>query len=145
MKLNEIQDIWEVDSVIDDVLLDSVSVDTNKLHNKYFIILNGEKIALKKLEFDKKVLVKDKYEYYNGTIDEETLKKRNWLPFGDRILKSNISMYIDADGDFILLEKAIENQKLKVDYLMSIIDQINKRTFLIKNAIEWRRFTAGLS
>ena len=31
----------------------------------------------------------------------------------------------------------------KVNYLESIIKTLNNRNFLIKNAIDWRKFTSG--
>lgn len=144
MKLTEIEELWTKDNAIDDVMLDTSSIDQSKIHNKYYVILNGERNALTKLELDKRELVRDKFEYYNGTISEEKLKERKWLPFGERILKSNISMYIEADSDMIQLERYIETQKTKINYLTDIIKQINNRTFVIKNVIEWRRFTNGL-
>ena len=64
-------------------------------------------------------------------------------PFDLKILRQDVDKYIDSD---IELQKA----KQKVDYLNTIVDyldrtirQISNRTFTIKNAIEWKKFTSG--
>ncbi len=38
--LEDIQDMWRVDSVIDDVLLDEASLKIPRLHSKYIDFLN---------------------------------------------------------------------------------------------------------
>lgn len=144
MKLSEIEELWENDNKIDDVMLDTSSIDISKLHNKYYIILNQEKTIYSKFLLEKRTLHVDKFEYYGGNISEEKLKERNWLPFGEKILKSNISMYIEADADMLKLDRYIEIQSIKIEYLESIIKQINSRSFNIKNIIEWRKFTNGI-
>lgn len=144
MKITEIEELWKIDSEINDVAYDIESDKTHKLHHKYFTILNDEKKAFLKLEAQYKSLRLDKYEYYTGTLDQERLKERNWLPFGIKILKSNVNMYIDADKDILNDEYRIGLQMQKLEFLKSIIDQINRRSFVIKNSIEWRKYTSGV-
>lgn len=144
MKIGDIEELWKEDSIVNDVLLDDESTKTHKLHHKYYIILNDERKALFKLEAELKVLKRDKWEYYTGILDEEILKERGWLPNGNKILKSSANMYIDADKDIVNFEYLIGIQTQKIKFLESIIDQINRRSFFIKNAIEYRKFTNGV-
>ena len=40
-------------------------------------------------------------------------------------------------------QEKIEYQKEKINYLESIIKTVVNRNFLIKNIIDWRKFTSG--
>lgn len=146
MKLIEIEEMWEVDCKIDEIFLDRESTsNSHLLHHKYLVIFNAERKALLQLEAELKLLKLDKWEYFNGILDEEKLKERKWVPFGTKVLKSNIPLYIDADKDILNLSYKVDLQKQKIDFLKEIIENINRRSFHIKNAIEYKRFTAGLN
>jgi hypothetical protein len=41
------------------------------------------------------------------------------------------------------MQEKIEYQKEKINYLESIIKTVVNRNFLIKNIIDWRKFTSG--
>lgn len=145
MKLNEIEEMWGKDCIIDDIFLDRESTkDSHLLHHKYFVIFNNEKKALLQIEAELKLLKIDKWEYFNGILEEEKLKERGWLPCGTKILKSNVSLYIDSDKDILNMVYKIGIQQQKVDFLKAIIEQINRRNFHIKNAIDYKKFSSGL-
>ena len=59
------------------------------------------------------------------------------------ILKQDVDKYIEADEDYIKLKQKVEYLKTICDYLDKTIKQISNRGFLIKDAIEWRKFTSG--
>jgi Recombination, repair and ssDNA binding protein UvsY len=143
MKLDEIVELWNVDSEIDKTLISNESIKIPKLHNKYYKIFSQEKLALKKLDTDYKRLYRDKYEYYMGTLDRETLEDYKWKPNPRTIIKSDIPMYIEADQDVINLTLKIAYQKEKIAFLESIIQNISNRGFMIKNFIDWQRFVSG--
>ena len=52
-------------------------------------------------------------------------------------------MYLDADPELDKLQSKLVYQKEKINYLESILKSLNNRTFQIKNAIEWKKFTHG--
>lgn len=145
MLIREIENEWEVDSVVNDINLDVESTRTHGLHFKYYVILNDEKKGLFKLEAEYKVLRLDKWEYFMGVLDEEKLKARNWLPSGLKILKSNVNLYLESDAEIIKKDVEISIQEQKIEFLKSIIDQINRRSFFIKNAIDFKKFTNGVA
>ena len=58
-------------------------------------------------------------------------------------LKQDVDKYIVADEDYIKLKQKVEYLKTICDYLDKTIKQISNRGFLIKDAIEWRKFTSG--
>lgn len=105
--------------------------------------MSDERMLLKKLEEDRKVLIKLKYEYFQGTLSEEELKENHWEPFRQKILKSDIGMHIDADQDIIKINLRIAAQQEKVDVLEQIIKHITNRGFLIKSIIDWEKFKVG--
>jgi len=145
MKIAEIEALWKEDSVVNDIYLDTESTNTHGLHHKYYTILNNEKKALLQQEARYKLFRLDKWEYFMGILDEEKLKERNWLPFGNKILKSNINLYLEADKEILSEIFQIGVQEQKIEFLKSIIDQINRRSFFIKNAIDFKKFTNGVA
>jgi len=143
MTLEEIFDLWSEDVNIDPTELTTYSLSIPKLHNKYYRILSGENILLKKYQERYKILYRDKYEYFRGSLSRETLKDRGWEPFELKILKTDVGMYLDADIDLINENLRIANQLEKVDVLKAIIKDLSQRSFYIKNAIEDQKFKSG--
>jgi Recombination, repair and ssDNA binding protein UvsY len=143
MQIDEIMVLWEKDTVIDKTELDDESLNIPKLHSKYYNILIKEKLYLRKLEAELKQLRLDKYEFLTQGPNEDT-KDKGWrLPPKGMILKSDIPMYMDADQDMVDLTLKIGLQQEKIDFLDSIIKTIINRNFVIKNVLDWQKFTMG--
>jgi hypothetical protein len=143
MKFEEIFDEWKKDSEIDQTDLGSESLKIPKLHHKYYMILVAEKATLRKLEYQYKQLKLAKYEFYSQGHTEET-KKLGWqLPPRGIILKADIPLYLESDQDVVDLSLKIGMQQEKVDFLESIIKSFQTRGYLIKNSIDFMRFTMG--
>ena len=64
-------------------------------------------------------------------------------PFDLKILRADIDKYLLSDPEIIQQSQKIEYLKTVVNHVEQIIRQINNRTFQIKNAIEWKKFTSG--
>lgn len=143
MKLEDIQQLWVNDSQIDRTELGEESLRIPQLHSKYFKIFSDERLSLRKYENMYKQHYKLKYEYYNGTISEDELRDNDWEPFQLKILKSDISIYMQADKQLSELELRIELQKEKVEFLESIIKNLPARGYQIKAAIDWEKFKVG--
>jgi hypothetical protein len=67
----------------------------------------------------------------------------DWEPFQLKLLKADVQEYIDADDNVIESKKLLALQEEKVNYLESIVKSLTTRGYLIKNAIDWKRFTEG--
>ena len=89
MKLEEIQELWSSDSIIDDTELDAESTKIPETHNKYLKIFSEEKLRLVRLDSKAKELKRLKWLYYTGKLDEQSLKNLEWDVF-------------DLDVDFVL-------------------------------------------
>jgi hypothetical protein len=88
-------------------------------------------------------LVKRKRDYYSGRMTAEELEAADWEPFQYKLLKADVQEYIDADENVIESKKLLALQEEKVNYLESIVKGLSTRGYLIKNAIDWKRFTEG--
>jgi len=140
MNLDEIQASWAEDSKLDPDNLHNESIKIPSLHSKYYNIYNNI-VLLKKLEENKyKILRKEKWLYYTGKAEPEVYKKN---PFDHKVLKPDIDKYMDADEDIMRIVSKIEYYQTMLSFIDSILKTILNRTYQIKNAIEFMRFTAG--
>jgi len=146
MKLDDIIKQWQEDCEIPSMHLDDASRKTPTLHSKYIELLARAKLTLKKLEFEQKTLLKQKWLYYNGKMDEATLIELGWNPDpfdGLRVLKGEMDYYYDADPEIQKSEEKIQYYKTIIDTLVNIIDTIKWRHQTIRNIIDWKRFESG--
>lgn len=143
--LENIQDEWEKNSKIDYSNLGTESIRIPVIHDKYLKIFIDERIRLKGMEFELSKLVRSKTNYYKGEMTAEELEERGLEQFQGRLLKNEISNYIETDDDYIKIKQNIVVQQEKINYLDSIIKQLNNRGFQIKNALDWLKFSHGTS
>jgi hypothetical protein len=140
MTLEELQQSVDRDFKLDDTELDSESIKIPLLHNKYLQHFNKFSLLLKKAEYEHKALVRQKWEYYTGKSDPSVYKEK---PFDLKILKTDVHIYMDSDEDLQRADQKTAYLNQVVKYLEQVLRSINNRTFLIKNAIEWKKFTSG--
>ena len=143
MKLDDILNMWAEDCSMDRTELGEEALKIPKLHSKYLRHFTEERLTLRKLEEDRRELVKTKHDYYRGVLPEEDLKANGWEPFRLNVLKSDLPMYLEADQDVIKLNLKISMQQEKTDALESIIKSISNRGYLIKSAIDYEKFKVG--
>ncbi len=143
MKFEEIQKLWTGDCEIDETELSQESVKIPQLHNKYLILFHDERLRLRTMKFEHSKLLKVKREYFSGRMEAAELEAYDWEPFQYKLLKADVQEYIDADDDIIEGKKKISLQEEKVEYLESVVKSLSTRGYLIKNAIDWKRFTEG--
>lgn len=143
MKISEVFDEWDKDSKIDWSNLGHESVRIPELHNKYYKVFLKESLRFKKMESDLKTLRFEKWEFYIQGPTKETQSKGWIFPSIGKILKNEVEMYINVDKEVVEATLQLAQQQEKVDLLESIIKNISNRTFYIKNAIDFLRFTNG--
>ena len=140
MTLEELQQSVNKDFKLDDTQLDVESVNIPLLHNKYLIHFNKFTLLLKKAEYDHKTMIRDKWEYYTGKADPSVYQEK---PFDIKVLKADVHIYMDSDPDLQKADQKVAYLNQIVKYLEQVLRSVNNRTFLIKNAIEWKKFTSG--
>ena len=140
MDLEQLQELVDKDLKINDTELDLEALKTPQLHNKYMKFLTKFKLMLSRAETEYNNIKREKWEYYTGKAPAEVYAEK---PFDLKILKTDLDKYLEADEE-------LQRQKQKVDYVHTTVDfldrtirQISNRGFLIKDAIDWRKFTSG--
>ena len=94
--LDEILTMWKKDAVIDEMDLAESSRNIPKLHAKYLELFSVMKLQLKRKEMAQQVLLRDKWLYYTGKMDQADITARGWAldPFnGLKIMKSDMQYY----------------------------------------------------
>ena len=146
LDLQSILEQWQQDCVIDNSRLDEISRDTPKLHAKYLQFLSLAKLQVKRAEASQKILLKDKWLYYNGKMDKETIEEKGWNydPFnGLKVLKGEMDYYYDSDPEIQKSEEKIQYYKTIVETLTEIVDSLKWRHQTVGNIIRWKQFEAG--
>ena len=140
--LDAIQKMWEQDCKIDPDNLHTESLNIARLHAKYFDIYNNIILLKKRSEQQRKNIRHDRYEYYTGKADPDVYVEN---PFPKKIRdKETLQKYLDADEKLSQVCLKIDYYDTMLNYIESILKMIQNRTYQIKNAIEFVRFTAGL-
>ena len=144
MKLGEIQTEWKNDSKINQLELGDEAVRTATLHAKYLTVLSNVKLQLRKAESDYNNMRRLKYRYYRGELTQSELEKLKLEQYmGNKPLKNEMEEFMSCDVDLNMLTDKIEYYKTVVFTLEQILRSINSRTWDIKSAIEWNKFTNG--
>jgi hypothetical protein len=140
--LDTIQKMWEKDSKIDMDNLHTESTNIPALHAKYFELYNTIILLKKKAEQQKRNIRHERYEYYSGKADPDVYIED---PFPKKIRdKDTMQKYLDADEKLSTVNLKLDYYETMLVYLESILKVIQNRTYQIKNAIEFMRFSAGL-
>jgi len=146
LNLEEILKMWAKDSEIDDIRLDEASKNTAKLHAKYLEMLSVTKLQLKRKDMEFKVLLKNKWLWYNGKMSKDQMDQLGWdydALNGLKVLKGEMDYYYDSDPHIQEAQAKIDYLKTLIETLEEIINTIRWRHSTIKNMIDWRRFESG--
>lgn len=145
MNIEEIQQMWEQDSIIDDNHLGEASTETAKVHSKYIKLMVGVKLKLTKARGDYNILRKNKFRYYRGELSREELVEFGWQQYQlIKPLKNEMDEFLQGDQDLITLNTRIEYLETMGYLLEGILGQIKARDWQLKNGIEWKKFLAGM-
>lgn len=138
--------MWAKDSEIDDLRLDEASKKTASLHAKYLEMLSITKLQMKRKDMEFKVLLKNKWLWYNGKMPKDQIDQLGWeydALNGLKILKGEMDYYYNADPHIQEMQAKIDYIKTLIETLEEIINNIRWRHSTIKNMIDWRRFESG--
>jgi len=83
----------------------------------------------------------DRRKYYTGKATADIYAAE---PFPYKVRdKDDLKLYLDSDEKLSKVKLKIEYYDTMLKYLEEILRQVSNRTYQIKNAIEWRRFSSG--
>ena len=142
MTLDELKLQVQKDLKVDDEHLDTESLKNQEIKATYLDHKSRYELLLFKAKGDYKRLYREKWEYYGGKADAKIYATK---PFDLKVLKTDLGVYISADEEIIDAENKIGYLETVVDYIKGVIKSIDNRGWDIKNAIEWKKFEAGVT
>jgi len=143
MNLDDIQEMWQKDSVIDPDNLHEESLKVPQLHCKYYTLYNTITLLREKARETFNRVKLERYNYYTGKASAEVYIEE---PFPYKIREKDVlQRYLDADERLSKVELKIRYYDIMLKFLEEIIKTVSNRTYQIKNAIEWNRFQAGFN
>jgi hypothetical protein len=144
VNIDALMEEWSNDSVIDETEPGRELIKISSLHAKYLRILSHHNMVCKKIISDYNKLRKLKWEYYSGDLNNpEDLEQYGLEPMTKKVLRSDISTYLDSDTELnnILLKKVVHEEI--VSSCGAIIKELGARTWQLKSFIDWEKFTSG--
>ena len=143
MNLEQIQDMWQNDSVIDPDNLHDESLKIPQLHSKYYTIYNTITLLRERARETYNRVRLERYNFYAGKAPAEVYEEE---PFPYKVReKDAIQRYLEADEKLVAVDLKVRYYDVMLKFLEEVIKNISNRTFQIKNAIEWHRFQAGFN
>lgn len=143
MTFEDLESIWSADAHIDKMKLDDEALKIPKLHAKYYEFFWNEKKILLALKDNLQQLEHVLEMYYSNTLTMEELEHYKLVALDKKILKNDVPKWIGANNEVMELKRKIAVQNEKIDFIKSILQQIGGRSFIIKDAIAFRKFTEG--
>ncbi|MCK5020003.1 MAG: recombination mediator protein UvsY [Candidatus Peribacteraceae bacterium] len=136
----EYVDQAEIDLKIDSNDLDGSAITTPLIYVRYQNKLAKETRKLNGLLQKKAKLDKKRWRYYLGKGSAEDYKKE---PFNDTVLKTDADKYLKADPLIQEMDTLLNEQRLIVKFLENCCSQITQRSFLIREAVAYRKLQFG--
>lgn len=144
VKLDELMDQWEKDAPWDPLKPDYELSQVPILHARYLNIRSHHNVLKQGLVKDLKKLKHIKYQYYDGKLNNPVdLAKHNLQPIDEKIPKTSIPRFVDADEELSGLELRVSIQEEIVYYCDSVLKELNARTYQIRGKIEYYKFEKG--
>jgi hypothetical protein len=141
MNLEEIQDMWERDSVIDPDNLHEESLKIPQLHSKYYTLYNTITLLREKARETYNRVRLERYNYYSGKAPAEAYVEE---PFPYKVRdKDALQRHMDADERLSKIDLKVRYYDVMLKFLEEIIKMITNRNYSIKNSIDFMKFTAG--
>ena len=142
MNLDQLKNESRVDlPIIDQEHLDQEGFKNQLIAPKWLDYRTRFKSLLIKNKGNYQRLYREKWEYYGGKSDAKVYVAK---PFDLKVLKTDLHMYITSDEEIIALMDKIGYLEIVIKYLEGVIKSIDNRGWDIKNAIEWKKFEAGM-
>ena len=142
MTLDELKLQVQRDLKVDNEHLDTESLKNQEIKAKYLDHKSRYELLLFKAKGDYKRMYREKWEYYGGKADAKIYATK---PFDLKVLKTDLAVYITSDEEIINAENKVGYLETVVDYIKGVIKSVDNRGWDIKNAIEWKKFEAGVT
>ena len=113
------------------------------LHSKWAIKLSNAKKEYRQLKQNKDSVYLKLWKFYQQKMSQ-SFQTQYIVGFSEKVLKSDVDKYIEADEAWVKIKETVQNQYALVELIESMMEGIKQRGFAIKHAIEYKKFEAGL-
>lgn len=142
MKLEELQyEAREDLAIIDQERLDQESFKNQNIKPKWLEYRSRYDQLLIMSKTNHQRLWRNKWEYYGGKADAKVYAAK---PFDIKVLKTDLTMYIQSDDEILELQNKISYYESIIKYIDGVIKSIDNRGWDIRNAQDWKKFEAGM-
>ena len=148
IKIEDILAEWQKDAKIDQSKLDAESIGGALLHAKYLQILSGIRVGIRKRKSRLEILSADKKLWLQGKMDQGSMDRRGWdydpMNGNSKPLKGEQDAWVKLDPEVRVLRDEIADLEICLCAALEIVNNVNWRHQSIKNAIDWKKFEAGV-
>ena len=142
MKLEELQYEAREDLAIkDQERLDQESFKNQNIKPKWLEYRSRYDQLLIMSKTNHQRMWRQKWEYYGGKADAKVYAAK---PFDIKVLKTDLTMYIQSDDEILELQNKISYYESIIKYIDGVIKSIDNRGWDIRNAQDWKKFEAGM-
>ena len=127
--------------ITDQEHLDQESFRNQEIKSRWLDYKSRFELLLVKNQGDYQKLYRAKWEYYGGKADAKVYATK---PFDLKVLKTDLSIYIESDEDIIQIEHKIVYLETVIKYIDGVLKSIQSRGWDIKNAIAFRQWEHGM-
>ena len=117
LNLDELMESWQQDSTIDHSHLDTASLRTANLHQKYLDLLPKYKVRI--FALDKKYLEMKglRSRYYNGQMTKTELEEYGWSQYQYKTpLKSELERLLETDSHLLSIKDRTSHYTFCLEY-----------------------------
>ena len=142
MTLEELQKEAREDlAIMDQEKLDQESYKNQNIKPKWLEYRTRYDQLLIMSKTKNKKMWRDKWESYGGKADAKVYAAK---PFDIKVLKTDLTMYIQSDDEILELQNKISYYESIIKYIDGVIKSIDNRGWDIRNAQDWKKFEAGM-
>ena len=141
MTLDELKQIVYKELPVNKDHLDTEALRGQELYAKFLDYKTNFAFLVAKAKGEYTILYREKWEYYGGKADAKVYATK---PFDLKVLKTDLSIYIESDPEIIEKKNKIVYLEECVDFIEKTLKSISARGWDIKNCLEAQKFEAGL-
>ena len=123
----------EEDSKITANLYDESLRQVN-LHSKWIIKLSNAKKEYRQLKQNKDSVYLKLWKFYQQKMSQ-SFQTQYIVGFSEKVLKSDVDKYIEADEAWVKIKETVQNQYALVELIEGMMEGVKQRGFAIKHAI----------
>ena len=137
-----------IDEAKEDIKLNFLDIENELLRNSHLIgkwltYQQNQKAKFLLIETEYNRLLSKKKRYLMGRLDDEERESNGWPVEGNKILKADLDMWLDADDEILKKKKHYLVQKQIVEFIDSTLSQVVDKKWSIKAYLDYKKWIEG--